>query len=69
MRDPNRIDKIIGLLRKYWWAHPDLRLGQLVSNLTPARYQRESDAGLKMLDPYHVEDTEWEEILRKETEQ
>ena len=29
MRDPDRIDRILGFLRAYWKAHPDLRLGQI----------------------------------------
>jgi hypothetical protein len=32
MRDPERIDAIIEELRAYWKAHPDHRLGQIVSN-------------------------------------
>ena len=35
MRDPARIDRICDLLRAYWHAHPDLRLGQIVGNFTP----------------------------------
>lgn len=31
-RDPARIDRMIGALREAWHKHPDLRLGQLVSN-------------------------------------
>jgi hypothetical protein len=37
MRDPARIDRICDLLRAYWHAHPDLRLGQIVGNFTPRR--------------------------------
>lgn len=44
-RDPNRIDGMIGLLRRVWKRNPDLRLCQLVVNL--------ADNGH---DPYHVED-------------
>ena len=32
MRDPERIKKILGLLQLYWEDHPDLRLGQIISN-------------------------------------
>lgn len=35
MRDPKRIDRIINKLRAYWQSQPDLRLGQIVHNLTP----------------------------------
>lgn len=64
MRDPNRIPRILNLLRTYWEENPDLRMGQIVVNLTPGRFQRESDAGWKMMDPYHVEDDMWEAILK-----
>lgn len=33
MRDPERIDKIIELLRERWKLDPDWRLGQLIHNL------------------------------------
>lgn len=70
MRDPARIDKIVGLLRRYWHANPDLRLGQIISNLTPDNFRVEvtRDAytdpwDTRMADPFHVEDSEWEKIL------
>lgn len=53
MRDPNRIDRILELLRKYWHEHPDLRLAQLVHNL---------DSG----NGYNQEDSDLEQILRRE---
>lgn len=50
MRDPQRIEKILGLIRKVWYKSPDLRLTQLIMN------------ALRMnSDPYHIED----EILEK----
>jgi len=33
MRDPDRIGRIIEKLHRAWYAHPDLRLGQLVHHL------------------------------------
>jgi uncharacterized protein YihD (DUF1040 family) len=33
MCDPKRIDKVLGLIRKYWSQNPDLRLTQLMTNL------------------------------------
>lgn len=30
MRDPNRIDRVLDLLRQYWTQYPDMRLGQIV---------------------------------------
>lgn len=35
MRDPNRIEKYISVLRKIWETYPDWRFGQLISNITP----------------------------------
>lgn len=32
-RDPERIDRMVGLLREAWQSYPDLRLTQLVINL------------------------------------
>ncbi len=32
MRDPAQIDEILAALSDEWRAHPDLRLGQLISN-------------------------------------
>lgn len=63
MRDPKRIDTIIGLLRSYWHTNPDLRLGQIISNLTPDRFGLDTVCG-PVADPFSVEDTEWEDILR-----
>jgi len=35
-RDPARIDVVLAALRVAWLREPDLRLGQLVTNLTPS---------------------------------
>ena len=32
MRDPERIPNLLARLERVWKAHPDLRLGQLISN-------------------------------------
>lgn len=55
MRDASRIDRILGKLRAYWHAHPDLRLGQIVVNLS------EIIAASK--DPFYVEDDQLERVL------
>lgn len=34
MRDPQRIDRVLAKLRALWLTCPDLRLGQIVCNLT-----------------------------------
>lgn len=53
MRDPERIEKILGLIRKVWYKSPDLRLTQLIMN------------ALKMnQDPYYVEDDLLEQALK-----
>jgi len=62
MRDPNRIDPIIKLIKEIWYTYPDLRLTQLIMNV------------LKMnQDPYYVEDEklygalkEYKEVIRRE---
>lgn len=33
-RDPARIDRVLALIRTAWVQHPDLRLGQLLHNVT-----------------------------------
>lgn len=45
MRPSERIDVLLAALRTYWLRNPDLRLGQIVGNLSPG-------------DPYYVEDDE-----------
>lgn len=68
MRDPNRINRIINLLRAYWLSHPDLRLGQILGNATPRistpnlSGQVSSSPG----DPYYFEDDKFEAWLRKQ---
>ncbi len=49
LRDPERIQKILGLLGKIWRKNPDLRLGQLIENMRCGGF-------------YFIED---EELLRK----
>jgi len=46
MRDPNRIPTILAALGEYWMNHPDLRLGQIVSNA----------AASERMDVFFVED-------------
>lgn len=33
-RDPARIDAILNVLREYWSKNPDLRLGQILENIS-----------------------------------
>lgn len=60
MRDPKRINKVLELLRTYWLSHPDLRLGQIVSNAS----------GIRQLDdPFYMEDDQLERWLRRQLRQ
>jgi hypothetical protein len=68
MRDPRRIDRVIELLRSYWHANPDLRLGQIIINFTPPRFRDICEHG-GSVDPYHVEDSEWEQLFRSALKQ
>jgi len=53
MRDPARIERILGLIRKVWYDAPDLRLTQLIMN------------ELRMhSDPYYIEDDVLEKALK-----
>lgn len=61
MRDPKRIPRILGLLRRYWEQSPDLRLGQIVGNFTPPVHDgKEWWPG----NSYNVEDDVIEQELR-----
>ncbi|MBV8068282.1 MAG: hypothetical protein JO270_00155 [Acidobacteriaceae bacterium] len=73
MRDPNRIPRILTLLRDYWTRYPDLRLGQIIVNFTP-RFRcdmgckaniHHEDCSFWVRDPYNYEDTHWENALRE----
>ena len=37
MRDPERIDEILDLVRQVWLQDPDLRLGQIIVNAARPR--------------------------------
>jgi uncharacterized protein YihD (DUF1040 family) len=54
MRDPKRIPKIIKKLREVWSNYPELRLCQLIINVTGIDdpYHIEDDYLLKLLDIY-----------------
>lgn len=70
-RDPARIDRVLWLLTKYWRAHPDLRLGQIVGNLTPpvlSTAPATSAIVEKPGDSYYVEDDVIEAALRRAVE-
>ena len=54
MRDKRRISRILNLLRKVWNRNPDLRLLQLIINITDREYVL-----------YHLEDDQLEIALRE----
>jgi uncharacterized protein YihD (DUF1040 family) len=57
MRNPERIDKILEELRTYWKERPDLRLGQIVSNMRASSDKKCSDV-------FYFEDEDFlEELL------
>lgn len=54
MRDPERIPRVLALLAKRWSESPDLRLCQIIGNITGP------------INPYNVEDDVIEDGLSKE---
>lgn len=59
MRDPKRIEKVLGLLGNVWRGKPDLRFYQLVNFLSS-----EQNLGEKV-DSYYIEDEKLIEILKE----
>ncbi len=71
-RDPERIDKILKIIRRIWNKHPDMRLMQLLLNCAtkedePARSDRKhlGPADFAFRDMYHVEDHDLVERIHK----
>lgn len=62
MRDPKRIGKIVYNLLQYWIRNPDLRLGQIISNIAGDRGHNVRvsmhGAGWTVADPFYMEDEE-----------
>lgn len=67
MRDPERIDRIVDLLRERWHQEPDMRLGQLleVSLRRTVGQEPGSSHGISHC-IFHIEDTETEAALRED---
>jgi len=62
MRDPNRIPEILKELGKVWSKYPDLRLGQLIINLS---YVKRRNSGLNRENViYYEEDEDFLEFLK-----
>ena len=57
MRNPERIPEILKELEKFWKQAPDLRLGQIISNL--------SYESMKNNDPFYMEDDDLLELLKQ----
>ena len=57
MRDPNRIDRILGIIRSEWKRKPDMRLCQLLSSAA-------SFAEWKDDDLFYIEDDMLEDGLK-----
>ena len=55
MRNPNRIDGILEGIKKVWKENPDMRLGQLLSNVLrdPALYYVEDEQLVRLLELYY----------------
>jgi len=57
MRDPERIDVMLGLLKLYWKNHPDLRLGQILANMKRGDlFFLQDDNALKILEAWNKVD-------------
>ena len=57
MREHARINRIVDKLARYWQAHQDLRLTQVIGNFAG------HDERGEPRDPYHREDYEFEKWL------
>ena len=56
MRNPDRIPEMLKELEEFWKQVPDLRLGQIISNL--------SYESMKNNDPFYMEDDNLLELLK-----
>ena len=59
MRDPKRIKPVLEALETYWNKNPDLRLGQIIVNMTRAWGRH---------DPFFVEDDKMLQAIQYFTE-
>lgn len=55
-RDPERIETVLEELEDYWSDNPDLRLGQILSNISQKKGYKDS---------FYIEDSELIEELQK----
>lgn len=60
MRDPKRINKCLRKIKEVWSKNPDLRLGQLLINITPSAnslYFIEDEQLINLLDNFYKEES------------
>lgn len=67
MRRIERIDEILGIIRKKWLENPDQRLGQLLENYfgyprTDIFYIEDDVFGIKL---FEDEEKEWKDFAKK----
>ena len=55
MRSPERIDPFLQNLAKLWKKYPDLRFGQLISNITAT----------SKVDPFFLEEDQFEKLMKE----
>lgn len=51
MRDPKRIDDILNIIKRIWIKHPNLRLCQMILNITKGSIEEQGYSDL-----YNLED-------------
>lgn len=62
MRDPDRIKPLLKQIEAYWLDHPDLRLGQIISN---ANHIIRNNKGLPPdNDVFYIEDEDLSRVMR-----
>lgn len=57
MRNPERIDKVLAAISEVWKRYPDLRFGQLISNVfsEPTLYFIEDDELIEKIKRFYDE--------------
>lgn len=67
MRDPNRIDGVLAAVGDVWKQYPNLRLGQLLSNVyrDPALYYVEDDILVEEIQNYYDELARGVDLLKQ----
>ena len=68
MRDPNRIDQVLSEIGIIWKEHPDLRLGQIISNvldIKPLYVENNIEGFISKIDPFYLEDYQFLNIIKQ----